>query len=170
MAGARSQEEKERPINSTTRPTVALPAWPAFEASPGPLTLASSLFPGEADEGDPNEPNCSSYTQLLIGRIGGAGIGSSSSIDASGGNDRVDNERGRIGAGMPTSQQQPHFLLSPGFSPSPFLESSGFYPHTILVSYKILVHLRLCFIGYHFCIIGRSIFPVRYFINIYSLS
>jgi hypothetical protein len=138
MADARSHEEKARSINSTTIPTVALPARAAFEASPGPLTLASSLFPGETDEGDPNEPNCSSYTQLLIGTIGGAGVGSSSGIGASGGNDRVENERRRMGAGMPTSQQQPHFLLSPGFSPSSFLESPGFYPHNTLVSYKFL--------------------------------
>ncbi|KAJ4762075.1 DNA-binding WRKY [Rhynchospora pubera] len=127
MADANSQEEKARSINSTIRPTVALPARPAFEASPGPLTLASSLFAVENDEADANEPNCQSYTQLLIGTIGGAGAGAG----ASGGNDRVDNERGRMGVGMPTGQQQPHFLLSPGLSPSPFLDSPSFYPHQL---------------------------------------
>lgn len=132
MADAKSQEEKARSINSTTRPTVALPARPAFEASPGPLTLASSLFPGETDDADPNEPNCSSYTQLLIGTIGGASAGACSGIGAGGGNVRAENERCRMGAGVPTSQQQPQFLLSPGFSPSPFFDSPGFYPHTLV--------------------------------------
>ncbi|KAF3338115.1 putative WRKY transcription factor 4 isoform X1 [Carex littledalei] len=129
MADAKSQEEKARSINSNTRPTVALPVRSAFEESPGPLTLASSLFPGEADEVDVNEPNCSSYTQLLIGTIGGASV--HAGAGAGGGNDRVENERGRMGAGMVTSQQQQHFLLSPGFSPTPFFDSPGFYPHQL---------------------------------------
>lgn len=135
MADAKSQEEKARSINSNTRPTVALPARPAFEESPGPLTLASSLFPGEADEVDANEPNCSSYTQLLIGTIGGASVHAGAAAGAAAaGNNRVENDRGRMGAGIMTSQQQQHFLLSPGFSPTPFLDSPGFYQHQ-LVSY-----------------------------------
>lgn len=131
MADAKSQEEKARSINSNTRPTVALPVQQAFEESPGPLTLASSLFPGEPDDVDANEPNCSSYTQLLIGTIGGASVHAGA---AAAGNNRVENDRGRMGAGIMTSQQQQHFLLSPGFSPTPFLDSPGFYQHQ-LVSY-----------------------------------
>lgn len=166
MADARSQEEKARSINSNTRPTVALPVRQAFEESPGPLTLASSLFPGEADEVDANEPNCSSYTQLLIGTIGGASVhaGAGAGTGGGGGNDRVENDRARMGASILTSQQQQHFLLSPGFSPTPFFDSPGFYPHQlvsyfgapwILVSFATSFELK--------ALLNWPIFPVKSF-------
>ncbi|KAJ3675572.1 hypothetical protein LUZ60_004614 [Juncus effusus] len=129
MADSKGQEEKSRSLNSSTRPTIALPAQPAFEASPGPLTLASSLFLREPDEADDEEePNCQSYTQLLIGTIGGGVGGGADVVDT----DRFENERGRIrGATSMAQQQSPAFMLSPGLSPSPLLESPSFYPYSM---------------------------------------
>ncbi|XP_072989510.1 probable WRKY transcription factor 4 [Typha latifolia] len=120
---------REKSTAPPPKPTITLPPRASFaslfhpdggggvsEASPGPLTLASSLFP------DDSESDCRSFTQLLVGAMNSP----AAARDSRGGGGLV-----RLGQNRPPSlsvAQQSMFMIPPGLSPTCLLDSPAFLP------------------------------------------